>query len=67
MRKNGIPEVLVRSMMSLCEGAKTRVRVDSELSEEFEVNVGMHQVSVLSPFLFSVVADVVIQLARQGV
>ena len=43
MRKNGIPEVLVRSMMSLYEGAKTRVRVDSDLSEQFEVKVGMHQ------------------------
>ena len=29
--------------MSLCERAKTRVRVDCELSEEFEVKVGMHQ------------------------
>ena len=67
MRKNGIPEVLVRSMMSLYEGAKTRVTVHSELSKDFEVNVGMHQVYVLSPFLFSDVVDVVIQLARQGV
>ena len=32
MRKKGIPEVLVRSVMSLYEGAKTGVRVDSELS-----------------------------------
>ena len=31
MRKKGIPEVFVRSVMSLNEGAKTRVRVDSEL------------------------------------
>ena len=31
MRKKGIPDVLVRSVMSLYEGAKTRVRVDSEL------------------------------------
>ena len=46
-------------VMSLYEGAKTRVRVDSELSEEFEVKVGMHQGSVLSPFLFAVVIDVV--------
>ena len=37
MRKNEIPEVLVRSVMSLYEGAKTRVRVDCELSEEFEI------------------------------
>ena len=36
MRKKRIPEVLVRSVMSLNEGAKTRIRVDSELSEEFE-------------------------------
>ena len=65
MRKKGIPEVLVRSVMSLYEGAKTGVRMDSELSEEFEVRVGMHQGSVLSPFLFAVVADVVAQFARE--
>ena len=43
MQKKGIPEVLVRSVMRLYEGGKTWVRVDSELSEEIEVNVGMHQ------------------------
>ena len=59
IRKKGIPKVLVRSVMSLHEGAKTMVRVDSELSEEFEVKVGMHQGFVLSPFLFTVVVDVV--------
>ena len=52
--------------MSLYEGAKTRVRVDSELSEEFEVKVGMHQGSVLSPFLFVVVVDVVTEFAREA-
>ena len=52
--------------MSLSEGAKTRVRVDSELSEENEVKVGMHQGSVLSPFLFAVVVDGVTEFAREG-
>ena len=52
--------------MSLCEGAKTRVRVDFELSEEFEVKVGMHQGSVLSLLLFAVVVDVVTEFARLG-
>ena len=31
------------------------VRVDSELSEEFEDKMRMHHGSVLSPFLFAVV------------
>ena len=66
MRKKEIPEVLVRSVMSLHEGAKTKERVDSELSEEFEVKVGMHQGSVLSPFLFAVFVDVVTEFARRG-
>ena len=41
-RKEGISEVLVRSVMSLYEGARTRVRVDSELSQEIEAKVEMH-------------------------
>ena len=40
LRKNGIPEVLVRSVMSLYDGTKTRVRVDSELSEAFRLKWG---------------------------
>ena len=39
--------------MSLYEGAKRRLRVDSELSEEFEAEVGMHQGSVKSLSLFA--------------
>ena len=39
MRKKGIAVVLVRSVMSLYEGTRTRVKVDCELSEEFELNV----------------------------
>ena len=65
MRKKGIPNAFVRSVMSLYEGAKTRVRVDSELPEELEVKVGMHQVSVLSPFLIAVVEDAVTKFARE--
>ena len=52
--------------MCLCDGAKTSARVDSELSEEFEAKVRMHQGSMLPPFLFAVVVDVVTELAREG-
>ena len=49
MTKKGIPEAMVRAVISLYEDAKTRVRVGLELSEEFEVKVGVLQGSVLSP------------------
>ena len=40
--------------------------MDCELSEVFEVKVGMHQQSVLSPFLFAVAVDVAVEIAREG-
>ena len=46
------------------EGAKTKVRVDSALSEELEVKVAMLQGSVLSPLLSAFFADVFTELAR---
>ena len=51
MKKKGLSKVMVRAVMSLNEGAKTRVRVNihiihiqysSAYSEEFEVKVGVH-------------------------
>ena len=39
--------------------------MNSELSEEFEVKVGMHQGSVLLPFLFALVVDVATKFARE--
>ena len=38
----GIPKVMERAVMNLYEGAKTRVRVGLEMSEEFEVKIGVH-------------------------
>ena len=67
MRKTGLSEVMVREVMSLYDAAKTRVRVGSAYSEEFEVNVGVHQGSVLSPLLFAIVVDVITENARRGV
>ena len=65
MRKRGIPEVMVRAVMNLYEGAKTRVRVGLELSKEFEVKVGVHQGSMLLPLVFAIVVDVVTESVRK--
>ena len=56
----------MRAVTSLYEGAKTRVRVGLELSEEFEVKVGVHQGSVLSPLVFAIMVDVVTESVRNG-
>ena len=64
--KKGIQNVLVRSVMSLYEEAKARVRLNSEMSEEFEAKVGIHQGTVLSYFLLEVVENVVTEFTREG-
>lgn len=66
LRVKGVEEWLVAAVMQMYEGAKTRVRVGSALSDEFEVKVGVHQGSVLSPFLFAIVMDVVCGSAMEG-
>ena len=67
MRKKGLSEIMVRAVISLYDGVKTRVRVESAYSEEFEVKVGVHQGFVVSPLLFEIVADVTTENARRGV
>ena len=52
--------------MSLYEGAKTKQKVEIHLSEEFEVNVGVHHESVLSPLLFAIVNDVATSEIKMG-
>ena len=66
MRKKGLSEVMVQAVMSLYDGAKTRVRVGSAYSEQFEVKVGVHQGFLLSPPLFATVVDVITENARRG-
>ena len=55
MKKKGLSEVMIWAVMSLYDGAKTRVRVGFAYSEEFEVKVDVHQGSELSPLLFAIV------------
>ena len=66
MRNKGLPEEIVRAVMSLYHGEKTQVRMESESSEEFLVQVGVHQESVLSPLLFAIAVDVISENAREG-
>ena len=51
LRTKGLPEILVKALMSLYEGSKTKVKVGSDFSVKFDLAVGVHQGSVLSPLL----------------
>ena len=66
LRKLGVDEWLIRTVMALYTEACTVVRTDAGLSESFEVKVDLHQGSVLSPLLFAAVIDVVSSEARSG-
>ena len=55
MRKLGVEEQLVSAVMFVYSDAKTVVRTVYGDSKCFEVKVGMHQGSALSPRLFVIV------------
>ena len=55
MRTLGVEEWLVSAVMSMYTGANTVVRTVYGNSKGFEVKVGMHQGSGLSPLLFVMV------------
>ena len=59
MRKKGISEALVRAVMSLLKGAKTKVNVKKHLPDDIGVNFGVHLHAVLLTLLFAIVVDVV--------
>ena len=55
--KLGVEEWLVSAVMSMYTDAKTVVRTVYGNSNGFEVKVGMHQGSALSPLLFVMVIE----------
>ena len=64
LRRKGVSEKLVRMVMETYQDCKTAVRTIDGLSREFEIGVGLHQGSVLSPLLFAVIIDVLSEHLR---
>ena len=57
LRSLGVEEWAVRVIQGMYANARSRVRVNGQLSEDFDVTVGVHQGSVLSPLLFILVLE----------
>ena len=52
-------EWLAKAVMAMYEGAQTVVRTTERDSKAFNVKVGLHQGSVLSPLLFVIVMQMI--------
>ena len=57
MRKLGVEEWIINIVKAMYANANSKVRVNGSYSAPFEVKVGVHQGSVLSPLLFIIVLE----------
>ena len=57
--KRYIPEVYIRLVQDMYQGATTCVKSKRGTSEHVEVGIGLHQGSALSPFLFIMLVDTI--------
>src|SRR3989442_5301469 len=57
---------MVNVIKSLYEGVTTAVKRNGEERESFEVKVGLHQGSVLSPILFNIVMQAIADNFKKG-
>ncbi|KAK3525918.1 hypothetical protein QTP70_010973 [Hemibagrus guttatus] len=65
MRKSLVPEKYVRVVQGMYERSRTVVRCAVGQTEEFKLEVGLHQGSALSPFLYAMVMGQLSEEVRQ--
>ena len=58
LRRKGMVECYMKAVMKMYQEVLSQVKVEGEDSKEFAVSVGIHQGSILAPFIFAVVMDV---------
>ncbi|XP_047492429.1 uncharacterized protein LOC125041485 [Penaeus chinensis] len=65
LRLRGVEEKYIRLIQDMYENSKTVVRCAAGDTEEFEVTVGLHQGSALSPFLLAVIMDCMTEVVQR--
>ena len=64
LRKRGVPEKMVNLVKATYDQVKTKVRTPYGDTEGFMIDVGLHQGSALSPFLFIILMDTLTEEVR---
>ena len=59
LRRKGVVESYMKAVMKMYLEVLSQVKVEGEDSKKFAVRVGIHQGSILLPFIFAVMMDVV--------
>ena len=66
LRKKNVGEEYIKVIQDMYDGCTTSVRTLIGSTESFEVKVGLHQGSALSPLLFITVMDVISKEVGRG-
>ena len=66
LRRVGVEEWIVNVVACMYDNAHSRIRVNDSYSNKVNINVGVHQGSVLSPLLFIIVLDALSTEFRTG-
>ena len=67
LKRKGVLEREIRAIVKMYNCVETAVRMEDRRSKWFEVKVGVHQGSVLSPLLFAIVLDEITKDLREGI
>ena len=65
MSERLVPEKYVKLVQDMYTGCRTKVRTVAGESSKFNVEVGLHQGSALSPYLFLILMDVLTERVRK--
>jgi len=55
--ERGLLVLYIGAIKDMCEGIRTSVRTSVRDTKNFSIDIGPHQGSAFSPFLFSIILD----------